>query len=140
MRFAIIGAGAIGLEHLRNILTAGDPLSVVAIADSAPESLRLARQTVRQYEGVDEAKIDFIESHSDLLTRPDVDALIICTPNFHHVQILRELFAAGCEKPVLCEKPLCTTTGDCLEVRRMVQEAGTMFWVGMEYRYVRKSN
>ena len=44
---------------------------------------------------------------------------------------------------VLCEKPLCTTIQDCLDVEALVKEHYTqsdyMFMVGMEYRSVWKS-
>ena len=93
--------------------------------------------------------IEFLSDYRQLLDgrNDDVDAVIVCTPNFHHVEFLRDLFAAAKKNKnkgrrrlhVLCEKPLCTTVADCLEVRALVKEAeredagsSPLFWVGME--------
>ena len=56
MRFAIIGTGAMGLEHLRNIVLMGEkeraaakeeaPVAVAALCDSTPQSLEWARMTL----------------------------------------------------------------------------------------------
>ena len=57
MRFAIIGTGAIGQEHLRNLLlmsererrsapTQEQPVSVAALCDSTPQSLEWAKMTL----------------------------------------------------------------------------------------------
>ena len=53
MRFAIIGTGAIGQEHLRNLLLMSkreekskESVSVAALCDSTPLSLELAKMTL----------------------------------------------------------------------------------------------
>ena len=100
--------------------------------------------------------IEFLSDYRELFDRNDdddnngIDAVIVCTPNFHHVKLLEELFEAAKKSKrkskrrmhVLCEKPLCTTVADCLKVRELVKEAergdvgdSPLFWVGMECKY-----
>jgi|EP00945_MAST-04E_sp_MAST-4E-sp1_P003655 myo-inositol 2-dehydrogenase / D-chiro-inositol 1-dehydrogenase len=135
MRFAVIGCGAIGLEHIRNINIL-DGSSVVAVADSVEKSLGWAREALKGHAD----NVAFVKDYRELFKMDQVDALIVCTPNWHHIHILRDILP-NCAKHVMCEKPLCTTVEDCLEVREMVKEHcganGRMFWVGMEYRFIR---
>ena len=41
-----------------------------------------------------------------LISAPEVDAVVIAAPNSFHAELTRACIAAG--KPVLCEKPLAT--------------------------------
>ena len=141
MRFGIIGAGCIGLEHIRNIRIL-EGSAVVAVADPHEGSLAAARELLAGAA----APVAYAADYHELLALPTVDALIICTPNYHHIEVLRAVLAlnGGAAKHVLCEKPMCTTLADCLEVRGMVRQCGQegrgqhrrLFWVGMEYRYI----
>ena len=67
------------------------------------------------------------------------DAFIVATPNYQHHELLVELLPLA-KMHVLCEKPLCTTIQDCLDVEALVKEHYTqsdyMFMVGMEYRWM----
>ena len=64
---------------------------------------------------------------------PDLDALVIATPNFHHIDVLRPALETG--KPILCEKPLCTSLDDTREILTRVSSGKQIFQVGMEYRF-----
>jgi len=66
-----------------------------------------------------------------------VDAIVVCTPNFQHIEVLRLAIPTG--KHILCEKPLCTTVKDCEEVERLLEEHTStrgIFMTGMEYRWM----
>ena len=54
------------------------------------------------------------KSEADLINDPAVDAVFIVTPGFAHKEALLMAIKAG--KRIFCEKPLCTTAEDCLEV------------------------
>ena len=59
------------------------------------------------------------------------------TPNYTHIDVVRNAMASS--KAILCEKPLCTTVDDCVEVVERVRSeaaSGRMFWTGLEYRYI----
>ena len=59
-------------------------------------------------------KVKAVNDFEKLLGDPDLDALVIATPNFHHIDVLRSALETG--KPILCEKPLCTTLDDTREI------------------------
>lgn len=126
IRYGVIGTGMMGIEHINNIL-ALDDTSVVAIADTDDQSrangLVAAGETCVAY-----------EDYRDLLADDSVDAVVVVTPNFTHVDVMRNVLASG--KHVLCEKPLCTTTADCQTLITLADGYDGVVWVGLEYRYM----
>ncbi len=126
IRFGVIGVGLMGAAaHLGNLRTL-QRAEVAAICDSDPEHLEAARQYVgpgcRLYRDSD-----------DLLDDPDVEAVIIATPNHTHRPIAERAFAAG--KHVFTEKPMATTIEDCRAMIRAADEAGRILQVGLLCRY-----
>jgi predicted dehydrogenase len=83
--------------------------------------------------GWDEAVTDWRE----LVARPDIDLIDICTPGDSHAEIATAALAAG--KHVLCEKPLANSVA---EAERMVEAAtrasfsGVFAMCGYTYRRV----
>ncbi len=136
LKFAIAGTGAMGLEHIRNISLLRDRGStIVAVADSDQRARKEARAELDKW-GFPQAKV-MSDWHS--LFDCGCDAFIVATPNYQHHELLVELLPLA-KMHVLCEKPLCTTIQDCLEVETLVKEHYTdteyMFMVGMEYRWM----
>jgi predicted dehydrogenase len=128
LRYGIIGCGMMGCEHIRNIesLPEGE---IVALSDPFEESRNYARMAL-----ADASDVTVVEDHRDLLALPDVDAVVIASPNFTHAALLDDVFET--DKHVLVEKPMCTTMEDC---RRVVEGAARhpgVVWVGLEYRYM----
>ena len=136
LKFAIAGTGAMGLEHIRNISLLRDRGStIVAVADSDQRARKEARAELDKW-GFPNAKV-MSDWHS--LFDCGCDAFIVATPNYQHHELLVELLPLA-KMHVLCEKPLCTTIQDCLDVEALVKEHYTqsdyMFMVGMEYRWM----
>jgi myo-inositol 2-dehydrogenase / D-chiro-inositol 1-dehydrogenase len=137
VRFAIIGTGLMGIEHIRNLKLLPEA-RIVAISDPTPKSLNRARKALG-----DEAHT--VESFSDvdaLLAARNaglaLDAVIVASPNHTHHDVLKPLFGTGLH--ILCEKPLCTTLDDARRTAELAathtERSGGVFWVGMEYRYM----
>ena len=126
IRYGIIGTGMMGIEHILNI-RALDDTEVVAIADT-DEGSRAA--------GLDTAGegCQVYDDYKDLLADDAVDAVVVVTPNFTHVDVMRDIFASG--KHVICEKPLCTTATDCQTLIELADGYDGVVWVGLEYRYM----
>jgi predicted dehydrogenase len=115
-----------GIEHLENLaLIPG--AEVVAFADPHPESRRRARIAA----GAGPAEY---ASAAELLADPRVDALVIATPNHTHRAVLEAAFATG--KPILVEKPLCTTIADARWAAQCAAVHPAPVWCAMEYRYM----
>lgn len=128
IRYGVIGCGMMGCEHIRNI-EALPGAEVVALADPVEESRNWARLSMK-----DASNVRAFEDHRDLLALPEVDAVVIASPNFTHASLLDDVFET--EKHVLVEKPMCTTMDDCRRVvDRAARHAGIV-WVGLEYRYM----
>ena len=126
LRYAIVGSGMMGQEHIRNIaLVPGT--RVVAVADP-DEGMRLAAQKLA---GADCRA--FADSHA-MLAAGGFDALVVASPNHTHVTVLNDVLPLGL--PVLVEKPLCSTVADCRSVMALADKHGTPVWVAMEYRYM----
>ena len=128
LRIGIIGTGMMGLEHIRN-LQAIDEAQVVAIADPHPASLEWARLTLG-----DDVVVPTFADHQPLLAADLCDAVVIASPNMTHADVLLDVLAAGVD--CLVEKPLCTTIEDCRRIVAAAQDASSLVWVGLEYRYM----
>ena len=51
-----------------------------------------------------------------------VDAVIVCTPNDTHINVLRQIVRYRVH--ILCEKPMCTTVAHCREVQALLRREG----------------
>ena len=121
----LIGAGMMGQEHIQNFnLLAGAHVTAIADTDAGMRD-KAAAMCDREVAPID----DF----EQLLADPNLDAFVIATPNFHHIDVLRPALETG--KPILCEKPLCTTLADTGEILASVGASNQVFQVGMEYRF-----
>ncbi|MBU6233715.1 MAG: Gfo/Idh/MocA family oxidoreductase [Acidobacteria bacterium] len=116
-----------GLEHQRN-LNAIPNVEVVAAADPVQESLDWATLTAH-----DRPLTTFLD-YRDLLAADLCDAYVISSPNFTHRAVLDDVMETG--KAILVEKPLCTTVEDVHHIYRAAQNYPSVFWVGLEYRYM----
>ncbi len=72
--------------------------------------------------------------HVDLLADPNVDVVVITTPNFTHAAVLADALAT--DKHVLIEKPLCTTVEDCRAVVEAADRRDAITWMGLQYRFM----
>jgi predicted dehydrogenase len=70
----------------------------------------------------------------NIIERPDIDAIDICTPNNSHREIV--LAAAHAGKMVLCEKPLAMNGAEAREMTEAVEKAGVANMVWFNYRRV----
>jgi predicted dehydrogenase len=69
----------------------------------------------------------------DALSRPDINAVILCSPQQHHVDQI--VAAANAGRHVFCEKPLCTTAVDADRAIAAVSRAGVQLGIGHERRF-----
>jgi predicted dehydrogenase len=126
VRYGIIGCGMMGQEHLRNIALLPDA-TVAAFFE--PD----ADMTARALAIAPNAKpVDSIEA---LLAEPDLDCLLIVSPNFRHVEQMMTILQTR-PLPVLVEKPLFTDPDDMAHLATLRDTYPAPIWVAMEYRYM----
>ncbi|MEM7432180.1 MAG: Gfo/Idh/MocA family oxidoreductase [Pseudomonadota bacterium] len=128
-RFVILGTGTIGQEHMRVTHMLGSA-TVHGIYDRSEHSMAIAAQEYAKY--ADNELIQY-ESVEAACADPDVDALLICTPNYTHIDVLET--AAACGKPVLLEKPMATTIEDARRIIEIAEQHASFIQVGLQYRY-----
>ena len=126
VRYGIIGCGMMGQEHLRNIaLIPNARVTCIFEPDEfmAQSSLALAPGSRR------------VGSLAEVVRSPEVDCLLIASPNFRHAEQLRDI-AALRPLPLLLEKPACTSLADVRDLAQLGAEYPAPIWVAMEYRYM----
>lgn len=131
IRYGIIGCGSMGREHIENIRALGGG-GVTAIADPDAGSRQQASALL-------DGQVALFADHRELLASGLCDAVVIASPNFTHVAVMRDALATDLH--ILCEKPLVTTVADGaalveLERERAKQGRKGIVWVAQEYRYM----
>lgn len=114
----VIGTGMMGEVHARLLNDRIGSARVVAVSD--PDAGR--RRSVAEAVGAAE-----FDDPMALIASPDVDAIVIASPDHSHAGFAVASVQAG--KPCMCEKPLATTVADARAVvdaevaigRRLVQ-------------------
>jgi len=121
----VIGIGAMGRGHLALLL--GHPgVQVVAVCDVD----RVRREGARQ-----QANCAAYNDYRDLLVRPDIDAVLIATPDHWHT--LQAIHAAQAGKDVYCEKPVSLTIHEGRQLADTMRRYGRVFQTGTQYRSMR---
>ncbi len=128
LNYGIIGTGMMGCEHIRNLKKIPD-VNIVAIADPNEESRKWGEKACK-----DIFELNLYEDYKELLAQKNIDVVVVSSPNFTHIEVMRELFKT--DKHVLLEKPMCTTLSDGLEVLERSKDHGGLVWIGLEYRYM----
>ena len=126
----IVGYGMMGKAH-------SYAYTAAPVMRDLPSRPRLAVISGRHGEKVAQAASAYgVESWTadwhDLIGRPEVDIVDICTPPGTHAEIAAAAAAAG--KAVICEKPLAVTYEQARSALSAVRRAGVLNAVGFNYR------
>lgn len=132
----MIGIGNMGGGHLDGLLGNKD-VQIVGVCDVDGKKRRAAREKVeKQYaaeieSGIYKGCTEYNE-FEQLLARPDLDAVLIATPDHWHTIISIAACRAG--KDVYCEKPLTLTIREAVEIEAAARRYGRVFQVGSQQR------
>lgn len=105
VRLAVIGVGNMGYAHAKDIQSLPHT-KLIAVCDTDEKRLSFV---------ADELNVDAYLKYSDLLTRNDLDGIVIATPHYDHVPISIQAFEYGIH--VLVEKPIAVHGKDA---RKMI--------------------
>src|SRR5207245_7174506 len=119
---ATIGLGDQGTSATKAMLkTPG--VGLVAVADLYDGRLKRAREVYCD-------TLVTTRDYKEVLARPDVDAVIIATPDHWHAQIAIDAMNAG--KDVYCEKPMVQRVEDGQHVIEAQKKTGRIMQVGSQ--------
>ena len=81
------------------------------------------------------AEIDGIPnvSHDEIINHPELDIVIVCTPNFLNKELTIRALNAG--KHVFCEKPPAFTAADIVEIKEAETRSGKTLMYGFNHRH-----
>ena len=123
VRFGVISASNMARTHMDAIVWNHDA-ELVAVCDIEEERLNRAAGIYG---------IDQYTDYREMLRREDIDAVVICTPDQLHREMLEEALNAG--KHALCEKPMALTLEDCRAMVRAAKASDRKVMVGQICRY-----
>lgn len=124
IRVGIIGCGVIASTAHMPAYAKQENVKLAYFCDSIPER---ADRAAKEYGGV------AVYDYRELLTKQDLDAVSICTPNTLHAPTAIDFMRAG--KDVLCEKPAAHTYEDALKMKQCADETGRILSIGVCNRF-----
>ncbi|MDQ3016861.1 MAG: Gfo/Idh/MocA family oxidoreductase, partial [Bacteroidota bacterium] len=122
--FAIIGYGKIGERHAEVISQHADA-KLIGAYDIKEDRMEVFEN---KYPG-----LRYYTSLEQLLDDPNLDIIVICTPNNTHAQLSIEALQAG--KNVLVEKPMAIRKIDCENMIHMSLKTGKSLFVVKQNRF-----
>ena len=122
LRVGMIGTGDFGPFFAPYV---NEVANLVAVCDPSSDALA-------KFAGQTGLALPQFDHHEKLLEAAEVDAVVICSPNFTHKEIAKAAAERG--KHVFCEKAMATGVPDCWEMVRACDRAGVRLMVGHKRR------
>ncbi|MGL1890834.1 MAG: Gfo/Idh/MocA family oxidoreductase [Spirochaetaceae bacterium] len=126
IKYAVIGCGG-RISSLIDQLKDKEDLELVGAWDPSENNTQLMLDK-RNY-----GKGKIYSSYQEIVTDPELDWIVIGSPNIFHKEHIIAAFKNG--KNVFSEKPLATTIEDCIEINRVHNSSGKLFATGFTLRY-----
>lgn len=125
IRFGIVG---FGLHAVRRLMPG------FKLARSCKVTALSRRDMAKAKAASEEYKIPHVfSSTADLCRSPEVDAVLVTTPNSLHLSDVLTALAAG--KPVLCEKPMGMNAAQCRQMVEAARAAKLLLGVAQVFRF-----
>ncbi len=124
VRVGVIGAGIMGADHARTLARFVRGAEVTLVTDVDRSRADVTAEAVGSRSGADP---------TGLIADPEVDAVVIASPDPTHPALLQRCAEAG--KPVLCEKPLAPTFGEATQLVADLGDAADLIRIGFMRRF-----
>ena len=134
INIGFIGLGQQAMHLLNGFITIAG-VRVVAGCDVYDIKRARFEKRVKDYytnKGEKKCTVDLYEDYQELLDRPDIDAVVIATPDHQHALIAIAACKAG--KDVYLEKPLTLTIYEGQQLRKAVRKYNRILQVGSQQR------
>lgn len=136
LQLAVIGCGRIAQSmDIPGVLKHHSLARIVAVADFDSRRAGWAKEQVEKAYARSAGQKTTVTTHGDyheLLSRPDIDAVMICTPDHWHAQPVVEAALAG--KDIYVQKPLSLTLAEGRLVADAVQAKQRILQIGSQQR------
>ena len=130
-----VGMGQQMKGHLRSYL-GRDDVQVIAVCDvdttRREHSKKLVNDAYREKSGATYDGCFASNDFREVIARPDIDIIVIATPDHWHAYIAIAAVRAG--KDVYCEKPLTYNVREAVELVKEVRKANRVFQTGSQQR------
>jgi predicted dehydrogenase len=131
-----IGFGWIGGSHLETLLGRKD-VRYVAACDVNGQKLEEVRQRIESKYEERHGKGNYhgcsvYHDFREMMTREDIDAVVIATPDHWHASISIQAATSG--KDIYCEKPMTLTVREARAVVKAVRRYNRVFQTGSQQR------
>jgi predicted dehydrogenase len=131
VRFGLIGAGSRAHSLCTTLIKDKEKRGdLIALCDVRPSQLTSYNAIVKQYLGHEAKTYTY---YGDLLEDPEVDAVIISTPDYLHHMMAIDALHAG--KHVFLEKPVGVNLTQMLDIIHAAKESGKILEIGYVLRY-----
>ena len=121
---AVLGAGAIGLDHIGSFQQ-HPAATVLAVADTS---------AARAREAADLFDVAIVATdYRELLARDDIDIISIALPNYLHASVALDALKAG--KHVMIDKPMATNARDAAKLVAEAKKRRVLLMVGQNNRF-----
>lgn len=127
INIGICGAGSILDAYAPALKANSEYCTVKAVAVNNPEK---SAERVQEKLGDD---VEVIRGWENLMTRPDIDAVIIALP--HDLHLPATLAAAKNGKQILCEKVMARNVNECSQMIEACNKAGVSLVIAHDRRY-----
>jgi predicted dehydrogenase len=121
LNIGIIGVGGRGMDHVREINAIANA-NIIAVCDVDALNLVNAARVITQAQPF----VDF----RDLLKAPNLDAVVVATPDHNHAPITAAALHAG--KHVSCEQPLTHTICEARAITELAHQTGKVTQLGIQ--------
>ena len=135
LRIGQIGCGRIAQVHDVPAVLKSGSADYVAVCDLDSRRAGESRQQITDFyrqAGGAVPDIHIYSNYRELLTHPDLDAVVISTPDHWHAQLVAAAVLAG--KDVYVQKPFTMTVREGILLRDLVARTGRIVQVGSQQR------
>ncbi len=130
VNIASLGVGSRGNGVLSGFMRKYDDVMALAVCDPFRSKRENTKAAVDEY--YQNTDCLAYEKYEDVLTRSDIDAVLVCSCDHWHVHLAAAAVRAG--KDVYVEKPLSPSLAWSRKLRKLVAEHGAVFQYGTQQR------